>query len=147
MLELTPLEFQAWCGDLSARLQRNVTTATEENLTDLRDTARVNSLGPLSTRVLRALGNPFARRHGKPLLDPGIVHQQSGLFGASWVMGGVEQRGGDLFAMIWNSDPKAPLLKEGTEMMFARPVDVKTLAECEPRMQGRYDDAFRDVFG
>lgn len=84
--------------------------------------AKWESSGPFSGRALAAMDHPYARRHGRPLLDPSIVNVQSGLFRQSWqVERKAFAKGGDQFTVA-NRTSYADYLDQGTRFMFARPI-------------------------
>lgn len=74
--------------------------------------------GNLSQADLNRMDNPYARRHGRPRLQPGIINMQRGVFYAAWksaVLGGN-------YAKIVNDSDVADFLQFGTEFMFERPI-------------------------
>jgi hypothetical protein len=89
--------------------------------------AKRRSSGKRSLNELarKKLDHPYAKRHGKPRLDPSIINSQSGEFRSSWEI----QEGNTLEAgiAIVNFSPSAGYLEEGTKYMFARPIDEKIL--------------------
>jgi hypothetical protein len=74
------------------------------------------SSGPFSQADLDRKDNPYARRHGSPLLDPGRINVQTGQFRSGW-----EVRGDRLHRQIVNDSNVADFLK-GTPSMFSRPI-------------------------
>lgn len=79
--------------------------------------ARRESSGPFSQSELNRQNNPYARRHGAPLLPAEVINRQSGGFFRAWH--------GDLSEStlkIINDSPVAGYLDEGTRTMFRRPI-------------------------
>lgn len=89
----------------------------------LLDAAVRRSSGPFSQSQLDAMDNPYAKRHGRPILEPFNVNDQTGTFRRSWE----PRQVGALHAQVVNTDPKAKYLvtedEQGTEFMFHRGVD------------------------
>lgn len=81
--------------------------------------ARMRSSGTFSLAFLAAMDHPYARRHGRPRLDPAMINEQSGAFKEHWKT----ERTGE-GARIKNEDPKAQWLTDGTRFMFERPIDA-----------------------
>lgn len=100
-----------------------------------------HSSGTLSSAALAALGHPFARRHGTPQLDPGEVNVQTDTFRQAWETEGPSEVAGELVGSLYNTDPKAPQLEEGTPRVFARPIDAKIVADTAPERLRLLDEA------
>ena len=90
------------------------------------------SSGPISSAQLAAEDHPYAKRHGAPMRDPSVINIQTGRFQAGW---GLSLRPGanryDINAH--NEVPYADFLKQGTRLMFARPMDLRVLRELPAR--------------
>ena len=143
---------------LFERMEQQVDDAAERGFQKVLDRglalARRQTSGRRSLRELRRRDNPYAKRHGSPLLDPARVNThspggllsrwfKSGQFGASsQVLGKGDRMPGrvlgsgtrDLRGAIVNDDPVTEYL-EGTTVMFPRPVaeavEKKLEAEAE----------------
>jgi hypothetical protein len=91
-----------------------------------------HSSGTHSSADLARLDHPFATRHGSPLLDPSVINAQTGQFRAAWRTEGPKPTAGGVGGAIVNDDPKVQVLKPGTRLMFARPVEDRIARELAP---------------
>lgn len=137
---------------------RNIREAEERSGQEYERAAFRYSSGPFTLKQLRRMGHPYARRHPKPLLDPGVINVQSGAFRSAWrrdgpndvaFLGseanpfGASDRG--LVTAIYNEDPKAAFLEQPdgapASLMVQRPVDEKIAAAAEPERERRIERA------
>lgn len=131
---------------LPARLEHEMRAAAEDAADAVLAAAVRLSSGTLSLGDLAAEDHPFARRHGRPRRDPGVLNVQSGVFRASWERTPVRREGDALRVDVWNVDPKArQFLEPGTGAMFARPVDERALQATEPYLERRFARAMADA--
>ena len=102
------------------------------------------SSGTASQATLRRV-RPYARKHGSPLLDPGIINEQTGTFRRSWTGDEPAEVDGDLTTSVYNTDPKAPFLEQPDgapkSPMFARPVNERVLEQVAPVAEERVAEA------
>jgi len=97
---------------------RGVTLALEA----CRAEAIRQSSGPYSQADLNRMDNPYARRHGRPLLDPATINVQSGQFRSAWAVSSVVMQLGQISGELRNDDFVADFMARGTRFMFARPI-------------------------
>jgi hypothetical protein len=91
------------------------------------DKAIALSGGGISLAQLASLDHPYARRHGRPLLDPGVINRQTGDFQAAWKMEDPKIVADNVEATVKNEDWKADYLTQPKgwpkTKMFQRPID------------------------
>lgn len=99
-------------------IKQRTRDAEADNARRLLDIARAYSSGPFSTRQLRQMGHPYARRNPRPPGNPAVVNRQTGLFRASWRL--VKTANG------WRVENLAPYARyfndKGTRRMIRRPI-------------------------
>ena len=140
---MTPEQAAAYFKRAADRLPDEFMQAERENVADVFQTAIDHSSGPYSLLELRNMGHPYARRHKRAFLDPGVINVQTGVFIRSWKAEGPTLTGDDLEASIFNTDPKASdFLEPGTDLMIPRPIDQKIAGECAGRIDRRRKKAF-----
>lgn len=144
---MTPEQAAAALGNLGKDLERGAEQGANRALKLLREAAIRRSEGPLSTAELRRLGHPYARRHGRPRRDPNTVNQQSEDFRNAWETEGPDEQGGILAGSVFNTDPKAELLKDGTDAMFARAPHEAALRDVEDEIGRVYVSAISRALG
>lgn len=94
--------------------------------------ARQRSSGTASPAQLRREDHPYARRHGAPRRDPAIINRNRGVFFAAW-----RSATSGLTGQIINDSDVADFLRDGTRLMFERPVGVaveEDLAAVAPQI-------------
>lgn len=116
---------------LAADLERAGRDALSDALTETLSNARRASSGFTSPADLRRMGHPYARRHGRTLLDPFVINAQSGKFLQAWARSGPQEERGALTGLVTNSDPKGELLGRGTRTMLGRPLADVLQPEAE----------------
>ena len=141
MPDLTFADAAQWFEQSAQDFERDFRDAEQRTVDDALVIAEGLSSGPHSTADLRRMGHPYARRHGKPLLNPAIINAQTGTFRASWDGESPRPDGDGLTAAIFNTDPKAELLQSGTRTMFARPIDAQIEEDLAPRREARLERA------
>lgn len=127
MPALTFAEAADWFEQSAQDLEYDTLAAERASVEQGLEIARNWSAGPLSTKRLRQLDHPYAKRHGFPQRDPGLINRQTGVFAGSWVSEGPAADADDgAVSTLYNTDPKAEKwLEPGTRYMFARPVDAR----------------------
>lgn len=125
----------------AAELPGVVTRIEQENLRDVQTVAEKRSSGGYSLASLARMDHPYARRHGIPLEEPGIINVQSGVFRRSWTSFGPYSVNDKLISRVANLDPKANYLEQRwghpKTRMFARPINILIASTCRPRIQAR----------
>lgn len=120
--------------------------AVRDSGADLLAACRKRSRGALSYPVLRALGHPYARRHGpRGLLDPAVVNAHRGRFLAGWRSLFSESRDG-AEAEVRNDSPAAKYMG-GTRTMVERPVAREALKDVAPKLGRRLERALDRALG
>jgi len=118
-------------------IQERARDAESTSARELLQIARQQSSGPLSSRQLRMMGHPYARRAPRPPFSAAIVNVQSGRFRAGWRIVGPVTAGGSLRSRLVNDSPEAKSLTErGTRFMIGRPV-MRAIAQRERRLRER----------
>lgn len=87
---------------------------------------RVLSSGMATSKQLAREDHPYAKRHGDPRRDPGIINDQGGMFKKSWKI----KKGTGFWRgvpVIVNESKVAKYLQPGTKHMFARPLEAKVI--------------------
>lgn len=98
---------------------------------DLLETADRYASGPYLLAALAAMDHPYARRHGRAMLDPRVVNIQRGTFRSSFR---VRLVAGDPPVLVMdNVAPHARFLFSGTRLMVERPIMDAIQAEVAPR--------------
>ena len=119
---------------LRAQVVVQASDAVDVATSGLLAAAIVRSSGPYSQLELNQKNNPYAKKHGSPLLDPGTVNVQTGQFRSMWNSHKIDP----LHAQVTNSDPIAKYLVtedgEGTQFMFHRGVDDAAQEDLVKRM-------------
>ena len=77
------------------------------------------------------MGHPFAKRHGQPLLDPGVINVITGEFRNAWTIVAPALAGSDIVGELRNDSWVAQYLQPGTQLMFNRPIDDKIATEID----------------
>lgn len=80
------------------------------------------SSGPFSLAQLAKMDHPYAKRHGTPRLEAGIINTQTGAFKSDWATSLPTYDGSTVSARLYNDNEKADFLQFGTPTMFARPI-------------------------
>lgn len=83
----------------------------------------IKSSGPFSYAMLAAMDHPYATRHGAPQSDPSTINTQTGRFRASWMLNNPGWVNNVLVTSVTNDNPVSFYLKNGTRIMFNRPID------------------------
>lgn len=138
--------FDTWANNLVNRTDH----ALEKSSGELFAQLVVNSSGSYSLKELRKMDHPYARRHGRPRLAPGIINQQTGVFQSSWRQE-TSSSNGAMITTLWNADPKAGYLEQKTPpptvtRMFARPITEVTMSGLERDFDSTFDDAFDSIW-
>jgi hypothetical protein len=130
---------------LEARLKSAVIKAETESAREAMAVAVEQTSGTISTRQLRRMGHPYARRAPQTPVDPGQSNDQGGGVPQSWRMeirflsDGVEAR-------IVNSHPDARWLKRagrGNSKSVARPIVAAVLQRIRASRKTRLREAIR----
>ena len=142
MPDLTFGEAADWFTQSAQDFDADFRSAEERSVDDLYRTAVELSSGNLKPADLARMDHPYAKRHGTPKLNPGIINAQSGDFRGAWEQEAVKGEGDGLAGGIYNTDPKAEKwLQPGTKFMVARPVDAEVEDRVAPRREGRIEHA------
>ena len=128
---------------LEKRLIAAVIAAEAITLEDAKKEALRASSGTLSTKALRRMRHPYARRDPQTPLDPGLINAQSGRFRRSWRTRRPRRSGRKITSKLRNSDPKGKWMR-GTSKMIERPVLVRIAKAIRPIRRYRLRQA---VFG
>lgn len=156
MPTLTANEIARLFHGAAAGLGREMEAAAEEGAAAAEIAAVGLSSGPYTSRMLRALGHPYARRNPRPPGDPATINVQSGLFRSSWRREGPERQGGRVTARLVNDAPYAHYLRDGTRFlddseqergMIARPILERIEERVKPEFAGIAERRFRRLLG
>lgn len=90
------------------------------------------SSGTISTKTLRLMGHPYAKRDPQTPLNPAVINKQSGAFKRDWRKARARMAGGVIRGSVVNVDPKAVYML-GTTKMVQRPIDVAVANTMKPR--------------
>lgn len=142
MPDLTFAEAAAWFEQSAQDFDADFRSAEERTLDDLYGVAVELSSGTLTPKDLRRMDHPYAKRHGAPKLNPGIINAQSGDFRGAWEREEPKADGDGLTSALYNTDPKAEKwLQPGTKFMVARPIDAAIEERVAPRREARIEHA------
>lgn len=125
-----------------------IRAALESLAPDLERTAVEWSSGGIRTPVLRRMDHPYARRHGRALLDPGRINTQRGAegFAGAWEIEPVRRQGDTLSLAAVNRSPQAGFLEKGTKRMLPRPLPERVEAELRPVVEQRIEQMLKREF-
>lgn len=105
---------------------------------------RAYSSGPFSTRQLRILGHPYARRAPRPPMTPAIINRQTGRFLRAWKVRPPRKSEDRLITKITNDTPYASgFTPAGTALMIGRPIVRAVKAKVLPHRIRRLRAALR----
>lgn len=122
-----------------AALEREVIAAENASADEALKLFTKLSSGGISTKRLRLMGHPYARRAPQSL-DPSVINAQSGKFRDSWKKTSARMMGRDLSTSVVNTDKTAKYML-GTNRMIARPIDQAVAAMMRPRRLARLQKA------
>lgn len=142
----TPDEIAAFFRQAADRLPAELLQAEADNLRTVLESARDHSSGPYSTAMLRRMGHPYARRHRRASLDPGVINVQSGMFLAAWTAYPPVMSGDSIRSQVRNDSAHADFMK-GTRTMIPRPIVSKVTEETREAVDLRREQALARVFG
>lgn len=108
--------------------------------------ALIKSSGPFSYAMLAAMDHPYAKRHGAPQSDPSTINLHTGRFRADWVYDAPMWTSNVLTTSVTNDNPVAVYLKNGTKVMFNRPIDDFIINAIVPIRAANLDKAFQKSF-
>lgn len=117
---------------------REVRRANEQASYEALLEARKLSSGPFSSRALRAMGHPYARRRPRPPLPAHVINVQSGRFRRAWRIAGH----GDALRLV-NDTPYGRGFARGTARMIARPISIALAARIREKRMARLKEAAR----
>lgn len=114
-----------------------------EALQEVKAEAQEGSSGPYKMAELRRkpLDSPYAKRHARPVLDPGVINIQTGLFWRSWKVQRAKQTKDGAAGAVINDAPYAQFLEEGTKTMFKRPIVERTIKNVTPTLRKIFQTA------
>lgn len=115
----------------------------EEGMSETWDYVVYRSSGPYSQPQLDAMDNPYAKRHGRPLLDPGRINVQTGAFRREWRDPETMRSGDGYSSRILNDSDVADFLRLGTRYMFSRPIGPEGEAYAEKATERHVARALR----
>lgn len=116
---------------LEKRLFAAVVAAEALTLEDAKKEAIRASSGTITTKTLRRMKHPYARRDPQTPLDPGLINAQSGRFRRSWRTRRPIRSGRKITSRLRNNDPKGKYMR-GTAKMIERPVLVRIAKTIRP---------------
>ena len=110
--------------------------------------AHVLSAGPLTDADLRRADHPFAKRHGDIIApgQPDVINAHTHDFDRGWKQEGPQPASDGSAAAIWNADPKAPWLEDGTDVMFGRDLASAIVDQVGPQFEEIVFDAVPKAF-
>lgn len=94
--------------------------------------AKAASSGPFKAAVLAQMGHPYAKRSPRPPQDPRIINLQAGTFLADWRKADPILRPDGIASFIFNVDPVAHYLQDGTPTMIARDLPALVKKQLRP---------------
>lgn len=121
---------------LEKRIVAAVMVAEALTVADAQAEAIRSSSGTLTTKTLRRMRHPYARRDPQTPLDPGTINAQSGRFRRAWRTRRPVKSGKRITTWLRNSDPKARFMR-GTELMVERPVLLRVVRAIRPMRRYR----------
>jgi hypothetical protein len=127
----------------AAAFDGSIWSALEATMEDVASEADRHSSGPHSLVELAAMDYPYARRHGRALLDPSTINVQSGEFRAAWSAPQVMRFGQDLSARLVNDADVANWLRDGTRYMVPRPIGDYLESYAEKELERRIEAELR----
>ena len=135
-------------SQMPLRAKTAVQKAEQEALDEAMTTFLRNSSGTFTPRDLRAMDNPFARRHGEALLPPEIINEQSGDFKRNFNMAPVEIHDAGTRGQVTNASESAHWLAtggKGNSKMVERPVVDAVAREIRAARAKRTQSAYRQA--
>lgn len=105
--------------EILAEANRTVRTSIAHGMRE----AKKQSDGPLSPVDKVRMDHPYAKRHGSPLVGLLPINQVSGEFYRDWDQSVPTGKGSQPTGRLFNFNEKADFLKDGTDKMFARPIE------------------------
>lgn len=113
-------------------IQQETRRAEEASAREALALAQRYSSGPVSTRALRAMGHPYARRAPRPPGSPAVVNRQSGRFRAAWRI----VKTGDRMRLVNDAPYSRYFNDRGTRLMMRRPI-TRAVAQAIRRSRER----------
>lgn len=103
------------------------------------------SSGSISTKTLRLMGHPYAKRDPQTPLNPAVINDQGGPFKKDWRKTKSRMVGGVMRGRVVNVDTKAKYML-GTRKMIRRPIDAAVANAMKPRRLSLLRNALARAF-
>jgi hypothetical protein len=144
---MTPERAAAEFARVARELPEAVRGVVRQSAVELLSFAREQSSGPLQERDLARMDHPYARRHGRPRLNPNLINRRLGNFYAGWDLEGPFAVGGAFSASVFNTSDEAEYLADGTRFMFERHPEEAALEREQPLFEARAEREIARVLG
>lgn len=147
---MTPKQAAAAIRQRANDFERAIADAVTVTAKQAHGEAVALSSGPYTTKMLRRLGHPYARRRPRPIgrQYPAMINVQTGVFRANWRISetGMD-RDGSMMASVYNIGKIPDYLHHGTERMIARPLVRTVEAKIAPALKRRVETAVTRTLG
>ncbi len=130
------------------RLKAAVAAAETQSATDLKNLATKQTSGTITTKQLRRMRHPFARRDPQTPLNPAVVNKQSGQLRAGWRILPIKASRTGTRTGVTNASVHAKLVKRagsGKSKSVARPLVAAIFRKIRPERTARLRAALRKV--
>lgn len=124
---------------LEDALMEAVNAAAAEGLRIAQDL----STGQYSSKQLRKMGHPYAKRNPRPPQDAAIINLQTGIFKSAWQVIPAAKNLNSISAFIRNDSFVADFLQYGTDRMMVRPIRDRV----EEKLANVLEDQVRHYLG
>lgn len=129
---MRPAQFAVAMKRKRAAILREAIAAENRAIDETQTMFTQMSSGTISTRQLRLMGRPYAKRDPQTPLNPAVINDQGGAFAKDWRKSGAVWTGGVIRGSVRNVDPKAKYM-QGTRTMVPRLIDVAVALRMKPR--------------
>lgn len=131
---------------LAERMRHRITAEEERSAQDAHAALVEQSSGTTTTKTLRRMGHPFARRDPQTPMDPSVINAQTGDYRDAWTQQPAEVTRSTVTVRVTNSD-RAARFMGGTRRMVARPiiaaVKERLTADRHRRLRAAADEVLR----